>query len=196
MAMALILTFLILFGVTAPKPHRTSIRGQQVSTNRFLWPGSKYQLVDTGSIVFNDSLPSGNRYYIRFGSRTFNPKQHKITRQIEEAIPTPDTIVAKIDGSDFYGTDGEMPRTEIDTFVVVINGRSISIPRSKYRDLFNPNVYYKYGSEPCCGVRAHEAKNGQHLIVDMWGSDGAGGYFVAFYFDHNKLLRRSVENGF
>jgi hypothetical protein len=145
-------------------------------------------MADTGSIVFNDTLPSGNQYYLRLGSRVFNPKQHKLTWI--------DKTVRKIDGTKFYGTDGEIPQTEIDTFLVEVNRQPVSIPRLNYNDLYNPNVYYMYGKETGCGVRAHEAKKGQQLIVTMCGSDGAGGYFVTFYFDHDKFLRRNVEYGF
>ena len=175
-------------GVAAPKRPRTSIRGHQASLKTIRLPGLKYLLLDTGSVVFHDSLPSGNRYDIRFGSRLFNPQQHKLTWVDKE--------VRKIDGKKFYGTDGEIPRSEIDTFAVEINGHFIPIPRSKYSDLYEPNVKYKYGNESCCGIRADEAKNGQQLIVSIWGSDGAGGYFVTFYFDHNKFLRRTVETDF
>ncbi|HZK76543.1 MAG TPA: hypothetical protein VFD13_06510 [Candidatus Kapabacteria bacterium] len=172
---------LILYAALMAGHQRTSIHSYKISGN---------------TIVFDDSLPSGNRYHILLRAKKFNEKKHKVTWQTETGTPKPILIVTKIDGHEFYGTDGELPTEEIDTFAVEINGKSILIPKSDYSDLFQPSIWYSnerdaYGS----GVNPYETSDGKLLKIVLDFSDGAGYYRAVFKFNHEKFLRRQIESG-
>lgn len=171
---------LILYAAVMVGHHRTSIRSYKIRGN---------------TIEFDDSLPSGNRYHILLRAKKFNEKNHKVTWEKEWGTPKPILIVSKIDGHEFYGTDGELPTEAIDTFAVEINGKSILIPRSDYSDLFQPTISYSnerdtYGS----GINPYETANGKLLKIVLDFSDGAGYYRAVFTFNHEKFLRRHVES--
>jgi hypothetical protein len=172
---------LILFGFLNGNHHRTSVRG--------------YKIIGQ-SIVFDDTMPSGNRYHLLLKAKKFDAKKHKITWQkVGDAKPF--LIVTKIDDHKFYGTDGELPTEAIDTFAFEINGKSILIPRSDYSDLFQPSIWYNneqrdtYGS----GINPYETSDGKILKIVLDFSDGAGYYRAVFKLNREKFLSRQIESG-
>lgn len=174
MILTLALLLSMLWGQGLSSQHRTYVRGYKIVGN---------------AIIFDDSLPSGNTFHILFRSKPFDSTRHKITRKIIDSA----SLVTKIDGRSFFGTDGYMPTMEIDSFVIRVNGHELSFPRNQYSDLFNPQIAYKskqgHGSD---GINPYESKNGKYLEVEIAGSDGVGYYRVVFYFDHRKFLRRKI----
>ena len=102
--------------------------------------------------------------------------------QVSEFDPTnriidiaDDKFVVSIDGRFFWGTDGEMPRTQVDAIQVKLGGKDIPVHRVFFSDIFefrrDFSVY----------------KNGNTFFVYQVNSDGAGGYELVWGFDSNGL---------
>jgi hypothetical protein len=178
--MVKVLVTLLSIGLIYPSSakHRTSITQYKINNQ---------------TITFDDTLPSGNRYHIMLRARPFG--KHSLTRSHDKNDQYGEVI--KIDGRKFYGTDGEVPKMEIDTFAVEINGVSITVDRRKYSDLFEPTIELKTERGPFrSGVNPYESSDGKTLTVEVAGSDGAGWYYAVFRFDHSKLVFRSVKNDY
>ena len=63
--------------------------------------------------------------------------------------------------------------TEIVSLRASIDGQALTVPKRLYADLLNPDLGKEY-------VKAKLSKDGRTLVVDMEGSDGAGGYHVTW----------------
>ncbi|MEM7575031.1 MAG: hypothetical protein AAF433_19150 [Bacteroidota bacterium] len=93
---------------------------------------------------------------------------------------TGSSVTSRINGRTFWGTDGELPKIQIDNIKVEIEGREIIISRALYEDLYN-----------CDGIITIY-KNGATYFVVQGNSDGAGTYELAWVFDHKGLRQRLV----
>jgi hypothetical protein len=93
------------------------------------------------------------------------------------------TILLKIDGKEFYGTDGEIPTRQYGFITVTIGKDRIQFPNSATEGLFEPNLesteaYY-------------DAKN-DILYIKAMNSDGAGGYAILWTVEKRKYKSRYV----
>lgn len=85
-----------------------------------------------------------------------------------------------INGRPIWGTDGEIPQTQVDDIKVTISGRIINISPIFYSDIFECSNQFKiYVNDDC-------------IFVNQWNSDGAGGYQITWVFNHNGLIQRNV----
>jgi hypothetical protein len=130
------------------------------------------------------ALQSGNSYDIRIARRPFIRARHRLG--YEKTQGNEMAFLTTIDGRKFYGSDGEIPQTEFSVIVLRTNGRALSIPRSAYADLYNPNFVEDTSSY----IEAYESGNGDYLYILMNGSDAAGSYKVRLVFDHHRYVTR------
>ncbi|MBD0403031.1 hypothetical protein [Flammeovirga sp. EKP202] len=89
-------------------------------------------------------------------------------------------VVYQIDGLNFFGTDGELPKTEVKSVKVEIDGKRIVIPEILYQDLYN------------CNNRINIFKKEDLCFFENTNSDGAGGYQIIWVFKSGKLIQRLV----
>jgi hypothetical protein len=88
--------------------------------------------------------------------------------------------LTKINGRRFYGTDGNIPKTEVVGIETSINGKSIEIPSILYEDIFECDNVFEIN------------KNKGDYIVHQWNSDGAGGYLIVWVLGNGKLKQRLI----
>lgn len=117
-------------------------------------------------------------YGIDFHTIPFDSSVHKLT--------TETGFVYLIDGEAFWGSDGTVPHQEISKFTVTHKNKSLYLPDSSYKDLFNP----------AGGPQAIYVSNGNddYFIPILQGSDGAGAYTAAWIFKNGKYVRRVVDS--
>ena len=88
--------------------------------------------------------------------------------------------LTKINGRRIYGTDGNIPKTEVVGIETSIKGKSIEIPDILYEDIFE-----------CSNVFEINENKGDY-IVHQWNSDGAGGYLIVWVLGNEKLKQRLI----
>ena len=88
--------------------------------------------------------------------------------------------LTKINGRRIYGTDGNIPKTEVVGIETSINGKTIEIPSILYEDIFE------------CDNEFVINKNKDDYIVHQWNSDGAGGYLIVWVLGNGKLKQRLI----
>ena len=88
--------------------------------------------------------------------------------------------LTKINGRRIYGTDGNLPKTEITGIDVKLNGIEIDVAQVFYEDLFE------------CDNNVVINKNKSDYIVHQWNSDGAGAYLLVWVFGSEKLKQRLI----
>lgn len=97
-----------------------------------------------------------------------------------------DKYVVKIDNKPFWGTDGGLPTKTIKSVQAIIGKDTIPIPKSKFNDLYNPNL----------SGTVYISSDKSRLYIYMINSDGAGGYEVTWIIQNKKYLRRVIGYGF
>ena len=133
----------------------------------------KKKWVGDDFILYNDSIN------IKFDYKQFEKTKHNI--QMKGDYP-----IVKIDGHYLAGTDGGIPRYEMQNFSMEISHHKIAIPRSAFHDLYEPN-FNRF-------TNGYIDKNGT-MYITMYNSDGAGSYEVIFIFKNNKYIGRYVFDG-
>ena len=88
--------------------------------------------------------------------------------------------VTAIGGRPVWGTDGNLPRTQVDNIKVVVDGQEIEIHEVFYSDIYE------------CDNEISIYKNSDTYFVYQSNSDGAGAYEIVWVFDKNGLKQRLV----
>jgi hypothetical protein len=104
--------------------------------------------------------------------------------------------VYKIDNESFYGTDGEIPKNQINSISVIIGSDTIKIPKIAYDDLYEPNLTWKEGSETVGTLRIYSSIDRKRFYIYMGNSDGAGFYEATLIIRDKKYIGRVVDSGF
>lgn len=116
---------------------------------------------------------------------TFNKSEHKLKYV--------DKYIVKIDNKPFWGTDGGLPNEIIKSVQIIIGTDTISIPKSKLNDLYNPSLCSVNNR---CHAFIYISNDRKRLYIDMMNSDGAGAYEVTWIIQDKKYLRRVIGYGF
>jgi len=82
----------------------------------------------------------------------------------------------KINGGYPFGSDGYIPNYEIQEVKIILNGKTILLPRNGFNIYFNVNYLTTY-----LGV-------GGELYIQLSGGDGASGYRISLSVANGKLL--------
>lgn len=99
-------------------------------------------------------------------TKPFDPRAHKA--DIIEYL----TI---IDGKRALGTDGGVPRTEIESIRLVFDGKELSIPKSLFSDCYEPSFEKDF-------FKLKIGDDGKSVMVFMAGGDAAGSYQIFWVF--------------
>jgi len=132
--------------------------------------------------------------FVDISSQPFDSKRHKVT------FIKPYQYL--IDGKIYWGGDGTLPINEIGKFKVVINNETLSVPKSVYSDLFEPNLgcfqaFDESGNSAMhCYSKVYKSQDEKYLFIFMANSDGAGSYEVIFIFEDGKYIQRVIERPF
>jgi hypothetical protein len=109
-----------------------------------------------------------NTARISFRTKRFMASAHKIKQINNDRTNTYGTW---IDGRRALGTDYSVPRTEIASVQLILNGHTIPVPMGLFSDCYEPNFEKDY-------FRMKLSDDGKSLVVFMMGSDAAGSYSV------------------
>lgn len=139
---------------------------------------------------------TGNGVSVMIEGRPFDPTKHALGYDRGQQP----ALLCTIDGHGIWGTDGDLPRNEIGTVSVEMEGRSVTVPRHAYTNLYEPNFCDSYPRTPDAPIDLHAgcrlSKDRRRLYVHMLNSDGAGGYLVTWIFRDGRYWGRVVEHGF
>ena len=121
-----------------------------------------------------DTLQSGNVVMIHYSTVPFDTLKHRCAWKHTSSKDKDNRWfyreLLRIDGRKPIGTDGGIPATELDTLQIWINGKQISIPKSRYSNL------YDFDWQDDNNLSFSEDIKGIH--INKWASDGAGAYSV------------------
>ena len=132
-------------------------------------------------VISNDSI------IIKLKENKFDSLAHSFT--YEDTFKFPKKYgLRKIDNEIYYGSDGEMPKTEIGEIIIKQNNNSYKLSRLRYKNLFNP----RFSSIQTDVYIA----NNNRIILSFWASDGAGGYVATMFIKNNKIEEVVIDRGF
>ncbi len=90
--------------------------------------------------------------------------------------------IIAINGLKPWGTDGNIPKYEIEHIKVILNGQKIDIPSALTMDIYEcDNTFDIY-------------KIAETFFVQQWNSDGAGAYKLVWVINKNGIKQRLVGN--
>jgi len=149
---------------------------------KFNYPKLENKIIDKNNLILsNDTIE------VILSEVKFDPSKHKLIYEDSLKVPKKYGLI-KIDGKEYYGTDGEMPKTEIGTIKVKYNNKQTVLNSEYIKNLCNiglnrimTNVYIA---------------NNRRLILTFWASDGAGAYFTALFIKNGKVEHRIIDYGF
>ncbi len=103
--------------------------------------------------------------------------------------------VYRINGRSFWGFDGSAPERQIYAVQVFFKGTLVELPRSAYRDIFEPNFCFRPRAfRPVeCHTRAFLSEDGQRLYIYMLNSRVPSLYEVCWIISDGKYLGRVVD---
>lgn len=113
--------------------------------------------------------------------RSFKPKKHKIKFEVQEYG---DSNIILIDGKEFWGTDGYMPREEYSKCQLKIGKKTVNLPTVT---LYNPNFHL---------TSLFIDRTTDTLYLTAFNGDGAGGYAVLWVIQKGVLKQQIVTYGF
>ena len=116
---------------------------------------------------------SGNDLIFKYTLAPFN-KEDKIIDYSN------DKYIVHINGLHPWGTDGDLPTTEIKAIKVSIESKEIFIPKILFMDIYE------------CGNEFDIYKIENKYIVFQFNSDGAGGYDLAWVITKGGIKQRLV----
>ncbi len=97
------------------------------------------------------------------------------------------SFLEKINGKQFWGTDGGIPKTAFKTITVAIGTKTIELPKNAFEDLFEPNL---------SSTRINYDKSSDTLYISSTNSDGAGSYELVWIIEKGQYKERKVTHGF
>ena len=112
---------------------------------------------------------------IHVQTKPFVEKNHTV--EYETSDDRDNKWVKLIDGLHVYGTDGTLPRIEIDTMWVKWGDSITTIPKSLYRDCYEPHFTVNE-DESTYGWYTVVSEDNRSIMIHMSASDGAGSYSV------------------
>lgn len=99
-------------------------------------------------------------------TKPFNKKAHNVKKVEYSTI---------IDGKRALGTDGGIPKTEIESIKLIFGGKEIPVAKSLFSDCYEPNLGNEY-------FKLKFGDDGKSVMAFMAGSDAAGSYQVFWIF--------------
>jgi hypothetical protein len=137
-------------------------------------------IIDASSILyFKIDKGFAKGYEIKITGKDFDKSKHLINPP----------NYCKIDNQVVWGTDGDLPTEEIDSFYIKYFGSEIKVPKKDYCNLYEP-LRYGGGIYHGC-ILADDYK--KYVIFILFGSDGAGSYTAYFIFKDGKYLMRKIN---
>ncbi|QLC67623.1 hypothetical protein LPB248_15300 [Flavobacterium sp. LPB0248] len=97
------------------------------------------------------------------------------------------SIVKKINGKHFWGTDGGIPKTTFKSITIDMGSQTIELPKNAFEDLYEPSLF---------NTKINYDKNSDILYISSSNSDGAGSYELIWIIEKGQYKERKVAYGF
>lgn len=143
---------------------------------------AEFKEIKRKSINTNEVVLSNDSIEIKVTKATFEPKKHHFTYSKENK-----KVITLIDKKHYYGTDGEVPKTQYEAVQVKINDKLIQLPKSATENLYEPSLQ---------NITVHHDEKSNTIYIDAINSDGAGGYVVVWKIKNGKFDDRYIFYGF
>jgi hypothetical protein len=135
-----------------------------------------YKENETEVIFQKDSLK------VIIESQKFDAKTAKLT-----FLNNNKSFLKQINGRQFFGTDGNIPKRTYKLITVIIGSKTIQLPKISFEDLFEPSLF---------NTQINYNKNEDVLYITSSNSDGAGGYEVVWIIEKGKYKERKIAYNF
>lgn len=149
---------------------------------QFNYPKLENKILNKHEIILkNDSIT------IKLLEKPFDLSKHRLT--YDDTLKIPKKYALRlIDDKSFYGTDGELPKSEFDKIVIYKNEKSSIIESNDIKDLYNLNFQLQK-------TNVYIVNDGR-IIITFWASDGAGGYFTVLILRDGLIEKKIIDTGF
>jgi hypothetical protein len=161
------------FTIAGAKENNLQLKLRQLPLKKY---GDDYSTFEKDSII------------IKLTVGQFIKANHKIKYIGGEAV--------KIDNKPIWGTDGELPKEQINSIYVRIGKDTVIIPKSAYQDLFEPSLKWKEANEIKGHLWVYYSKGQKRFYIAMSNSDGAGFYEATLIIKNKKYYGRVLNTGF
>lgn len=98
-----------------------------------------------------------------------------------------DSQIRFINGKQYWGTDGEQPKTEYRSILIIFGNRTINLPGVAMENLFEPSIYH---------TQINYDRENDILYIRSMNSDGAGSYEVIWRIERGVYKDRYIALGF
>lgn len=132
---------------------------------------------------------SGNNIQVKITTAPFDPKKHKLGYYDEKYL-------VKIDNKPFFGNYGKVPKTQIESVLVVVGRDTVAIPPAAYIDLYNPILSINEGGKQKSNNKVLFSADGKKIYIYMLKPEAGGSYEVTWVIQDKKYLKRVVDFGF
>jgi hypothetical protein len=147
-------------------------------------PLSKFRAIKNIKSFKDSCVAKNDSLVVIVKSGSFNPKKHKLT--YSKPVPNEHvaSVLTEIDGKQFWGTDGDIPKKIITGVKIIKNGVPIIIPNNAFNDLYEPWLK---------SLQVYIGKNNT-IYIEMDNSDGAGAYSIIWIIKNNHYLKKYIDN--
>ncbi|MEN2489942.1 hypothetical protein AAYQ05_19220 [Flavobacterium sp. B11] len=118
---------------------------------------------------------------ISIESKNFESSTAKLTFSKDKSF------LEKINGKQFWGTDGGIPKTAFKSITITIESQTIELPKNAFEDLYEPSLF---------NTKTNYDKNSNTLYISSSNSDGAGSYELVWVIKKGQYKERKVAYGF
>ncbi|WP_426483969.1 hypothetical protein [Flavobacterium sp. 2] len=143
---------------------------------------SEFAVIPLVKETKNQVIFKKDGFDISIESKNFESNSAKLT-----FLEKDKSILKKINGKDFWGTDGGIPKKAYKSITVVIDKKTIELPKNSFDDLFEPSLY---------NTKINYDKKNDMLYISSSNSDGAGGYEIVWVIEKGKYKERKIAFGF
>lgn len=143
---------------------------------------SEFTVIPLVKETKNQIIFKKDGFDITIESKNFESNSAKLT-----FLEKDKSILKKINGKDFWGTDGGIPKKVYKSITVVIDNKTIELPKNSFDDLFEPSLY---------NTKINYDKKSDILYITSNNSDGAGGYEIVWVIEKGKYKERKIAFGF
>lgn len=143
---------------------------------------SDYTEIPITSEAENSVTLKAGAIEIAVTQQKFDKKKYKLTYYKDSK-----EYIEFINGKQYWGTDGPMPKLAYQSIVVYMKGTQIVLPATATANLFEPSLY---------NTQAHYDKANDILYIQSMNSDGAGAYEVVWKIEKGVYKERYIMYGF
>lgn len=143
---------------------------------------SEYKKIPISEEKNNEILFSNKAIEVKVVETKFEKNKHSFNY-----VKNYPNQILKIDGKDYWGTDGEIPKTEYKSITIKFNNSTLQLPKEALENLYEPNL---------SSTKVNFDKDNDIIYISAMNSDGAGGYLVIWKIEKGLYKERFVAYGF